>query len=246
MACVIGLSVYPAEAYVLGPTSPGDWGASGGPVSLTYSFMATGVAYDETALGLGAGTFTHLNATMPGGWQAEIVAAMNSWANVSGLSFSEVADLGEAFGAAQTSGDLRFGGQTFDGAFGVLAHGFYPPNNGGSAAGDMHFDVAENWTVNSLNADNSTIDIFQVAAHELGHALGLNHTAVPNSLMNAAYTETFSGPQADDIAGVQFLFGGAPGAPEPLTMTLGIIVLATLGFRISRQRTSTERLGEPC
>ena len=53
-----------------------------------------------------------------------------------------------------------------------------------------------------------------LAAHEIGHTLGLAHSDDPNALMFAAY----SGPHRflgdDDIAGVQDLYG-VGSAPEP-------------------------------
>jgi hypothetical protein len=133
-----------------------------------------------------------------------VQAAFNAWSAVANITFVQVADDGAAFNAATTSGDIRIGGHAFDGPSGTLAHGFYPPANGNTAAGDIHFDTAELWKTGWGGAG---FNIFQVMAHEIGHAIGLNHTGVLNSLMNPFYTEAFQGPQADDIAGAQFIYG---------------------------------------
>ena len=206
--------------FVLGGTAPGKWGpaAFGTGASVTWSLMATGTSTGGE-VGHGA-TFTALADFMPAGFLAAIQAAFNAWAAVANLTFTQVADCGAAFNTACAGGDIRIGGATFDGAFGVLAHGYFPPVNGVTAAGDIHFDTAETWKIGFGGAG---FDIFQVMAHELGHALGLNHTAVANSLMNPTYTEAFSGPQADDIAGMQFIYGARqvdPAVPEPATLLL--------------------------
>ena len=54
------------------------------------------------------------------------------------------------------------------------------------------------------------MDLFIVAAHEFGHALGLMHTSVPGSLMfpyYMGYIKDFQLP-ADDMLGIQFMYGG--------------------------------------
>ena len=110
----------------------------------------------------------------------------------------------------------------------MLAHGYFPPVNGDTAAGDIHFDTADSW---KLGWGGPGFNIYQVLAHEVGHALGLGHTDVPNSLMNPFYSEAFMGPQADDIAGMVYIYGPIP---EPSTWALFALGVAALS--LSRRR----------
>jgi hypothetical protein len=75
----------------------------------------------------------------------------------------------------------------------------------------LHFDEDERWT----NSESRNVDMLTVAAHEIGHTLGLAHSYDPNALMFAAY----QGPRrflgADDIAGAQALYGVGSGQPPP-------------------------------
>lgn len=219
-----------ASAYVLGPTFPGKWGSPtlGTGASVSWSLMPTGTSCSIEGVGCSLTSFADV---MPTGWQAAVSAAFDMWSSVADLTFVQVADDGAAEGAATTSGDIRLGLHSFDGAGGILAHGFYAPNNGGSAAGDIHLDVAELWKIGFGGAG---FDITQVLAHEIGHALGLDHTAVAGSLMNPFYSEAFVGPQADDIAGVQFLYG-APAQQVPEPVMLALIGLALLILLLSRR-----------
>jgi hypothetical protein len=189
--------------FVLGPTSPGKWGLSmfGTGATITYSFMPTGTSCAAESR---CTTTTTLSSFMPLGWKSQIVASLNAWAVFANVTFTEVSDDGSAFNAAGTAGQIRFGGHAFDGPFGVLAHGYYPPANGLTAAGDIHFDVLETW---KIGFGGMGFDILQVMMHEVGHALGLDHTPVPASLMNPFYSEAFLGAQADDKAGAIFIYG---------------------------------------
>jgi hypothetical protein len=241
VGAVLSLIVSASTSYgfVIGATSPGKWGspALGTGATVTWSLMATGVDLTVEGAPFNPVSNTTLSAFMPAGFKTQIENAFDAWSAVADITFIEVADLGEAFNAAvQLSGDIRLGGHFFDGGGSVLAHGFFPPVNGDSAAGDIHFDTGDSWDVGLVGPGFS---IFQVASHEIGHAIGLSHTGVASSLMNPSYTEAFFGPQADDIAGAQFLYGEAIVAISlPATLPLfgaGLAIFSFMGWREKRK-----------
>ena len=213
--------------FVLGPTTPGKWGSPvmGTGATVTYSFMGSGLTTDA-----GAGTSVALSTFMPAGFMGAIIDAFAAWSAIADITFNLVADPGVGWqDAGAGAADIRITGHAFDGAGGTLAHAFYPPNNGGFAAGDMHFDTAENWTIGSAG-----FDIFTVAAHEIGHAIGLDHITSVVALMNPFYAFSTVGPLADDIAGAQFIYG-APvvDVPEPAT---GLLLLLGMGLLVGMRR----------
>lgn len=139
-----------------------------------------------------------------------IEQAFALWAAETPLRFTRVAlSAGPEIIIRFVTGD-HGDGSPFDGTGGVLAHAFFPgvpPNPPTPIQGDTHFDDAETWTV-TVPPPAGTFDLVTVAAHEFGHALGLGHSEVSGSLMAPFYAGPHRFLHADDIGGIQTLYGG--------------------------------------
>ncbi|XP_007244877.3 matrix metalloproteinase-18 [Astyanax mexicanus] len=105
-------------------------------------------------------------------------AAWRLWAQVTPLKFRRRARRDADIEISFSNKDHE-DGAPFDGKGGVLAHAFLP---GPGIGGDVHFDAEEDWTSNTTG-----YDIFAVAVHEFGHALGVSHSSDPGAVMYPAY-----------------------------------------------------------
>jgi hypothetical protein len=76
-----------------------------------------------------------------------------------------------------------------------------PPVNGGSYAGDVILNANAPWQV------GANYDVQSVALHEIGHALGLDHSSYTTAVMCGYYTGVKQALTCDDIGGIQSLWG---------------------------------------
>ena len=173
-------------------------------------FVATGGRWPSNALTY---AIQETGLDLPAGSVRQAIhQAFSTWAGWTRLSFREV---GMANGpdiiirfVAGDHGD----GSAFDGVNGVLAHAFFPPVPPSAPIpiqGDTHFDEAETWSITVPPAAGQ-FDLTTVAIHEFGHALGLNHSPVVGSCMQAFYGGPRRVLHGDDIAGIVSIYGGYP------------------------------------
>ena len=170
--------------------------------------------------------------------KSDIQRALLQWAGHAPLQFQE----GTSATAPQTvnvwfaSGDH---GDGFPFTSDVLAHTFYP-SNPEPIAGDMHLNMDEAWH------SGSNIDIYTVALHEAGHALGLGHSDQPGAIMYPYYR---LGAQlsSSDIAGIQAIYGSVSPAPapvgNPLTLSVAGVTAQTTAAAVAISGTTANGIG---
>ncbi|XP_072290910.1 matrix metalloproteinase-15 [Eucyclogobius newberryi] len=185
-------------------------------------YALTGQQWDNDRI-----TYSILNQQIPSSLGEELTyeairKAFDVWKRVTPLTFeelpavnnssqSELADILLLF-ASGFHGDMSL----FDGEGGSLAHAYYP---GPGMGGDTHFDADEPWTLENHNPQG--IDLFLVAVHELGHALGLEHSDNPSAVMAPFYqwvpSHNFT-LHEDDIKGIQYIYGAPLMTNAPATL----------------------------
>ncbi|MFT7817419.1 matrix metalloproteinase-17-like [Arapaima gigas] len=117
--------------------------------------------------------------------------ALKVWSDIAPLDFHEVAGNTEADIHVDFTKADHDDGYPFDGPGGTVAHAFFPGDR--FSAGDTHFDDDEAWTFRA--PDHQGMDLFAVAVHEFGHAIGLAHTSTAESVMRPYYR----GPVGDPL-----------------------------------------------
>ncbi len=250
-------------------------GTPGGVV--TWSLIADGTSVDAAAPNYITGASNLTSVFNQVGGQASALAmiqqAFNAWSSVANISFVQVSESGASteLGAATPAagsviGNIRIGAYSipgFTGAVGFAA----PPNGGTTLEGDIVFNKDNTFGIAPGNegdlyelfpASNNFFylnDFQGLFTHELGHALGMDHSGVATAMMCGYHPSanpnticdyldnngTPDGmasinrlPDADDIAGIQYLYGASP-VPEPASIALMFLGLGVIGARRFRR-----------
>lgn len=189
-------------------TAAGPVGAMGNPPTLTYSLVPDGVYIPGQNFEPDSNNVLNfvMNTRFGGNtalWQAKVDQAFMAWAQSTGVRLTRVSDDGAPWpgspGQAGARGDIRLAMHPIDGSGGVLAAARVP------TIGDIVLDSSENWAQTS----NDFRFLRNVLAHEVGHALGLNHVGPTDStkLMEPLYFSDRDGPLDDDLRGAHRYYG---------------------------------------
>lgn len=148
--------------------------------------------------------------------QEDLIAlAWRDWIAVADLTASRAAN---AASADIVIGTGRGPGQGFDGPAGTLAWAQLPKGDDRQLM--MRFDVDELWV---RSGSDRGILFRNVACHEIGHLLGLDHSSVRTALMAPYYAPGVAAPQAnDDVVQIRALYGPpqTPTAPAGRRLVL--------------------------
>jgi hypothetical protein len=229
LVCLLLLAGTPARAEPIG------WPRSGGPgtpVVLSYSFSNL---FDPA--------FASLPETL---LRAAATEAFGLWSRYAPLHFIERVDSGPPPSddeyVADDHPDIRIGAHGM-GPDPMLAHAFFPVSTDVSGlAGDIHFnrDSVLPWGI----ADGfPVIDFLEVLAHEIGHALGLEHILDADAIMSPHHGFRFSRGASPfllpaDIAAVQARYGAGIGSVQPIPepSTLILVTGGVLAVVVRRMR----------
>src|SRR5262245_44436614 len=173
---------------------------------------------------------TYNAAYPPATWQREVARALATWASASPLNFRFVADDGSPQGTAGLAqgdsrfGDIRLGGYAM--GSGILGLGWNPGTT--TTGGDVTLNTSSALPIGSMP------DLYSVVLHEVGHALGLNHSTTHPAVMEGGLWAVYPGLYPDDVAAIQSIYGprqpdgfdakasnDTPASATPLTLSSG-------------------------
>src|SRR5215831_15227548 len=177
------------------------------PDHLTFSFVPDGTNVNGEPSGL----FRTLDSQQPtADWEGEILRAFQTWAAAANLNFALVPDGGQPLGTpGPDQGDPRFGDIRIAAvpmSPEVLAVTVpHDPFLSGTWSGDILLNDA-------ASSIGQASTLLPVVLHEIGHALGLDDSTDPASVMFPQLGDRIA-LAPSDIADVQALYG--PSVEDP-------------------------------
>ena len=140
----------------------------------------------------------------PAAVREEVAAAFAMWEEAANILFKEAPEGGPA--------DILIGAQTEPEGW-AFADVFYNTASPEAVKPITQALVCLNprrpWKV-GFDGDLKTYDLRYTLAHEIGHAIGLDHPAGADTIMNYRYEERFRALQPGDIRGAVALYGAPP------------------------------------
>jgi hypothetical protein len=198
--------------------------AQGQPLVVSYSVVAQDVAF---------GGLLSTSRIAPETARAEIAAAFAMWEAVAGISFREAESPERA--------EILIGAQVEPEGW-AFADVFYdvmsPVPVKPISRALICLNPTRQWKV-GFDGDLQRYDLRYTFAHEIGHAIGLDHPMGAGQIMGYRYEERFRELQAGDVSGVIQIYGRR----QPDTIVAAAPPLATHARRMSPTRLYARRWG---
>lgn len=138
-------------------------------VLAVFGITATSLAYVELGPEWATNTPTYDQHTLGSAWKTAVWNGATRWNNVTSSPFAW-----SRTDSSVNQNDVFRG--SIDGSGGTLAVTTVTSLFGLITWINMEFDTAESWYTGTGTPGASQFDAYSVAAHEFGHALGLDHT----------------------------------------------------------------------
>ncbi len=151
-------------------------------------------------------------------FRREVAAAFRMWEGAANIAFRETGDVAAA--------NIVIGAQAEPVGRAFTNVALKAERNGRKviARALVCLNPKQPWKI-GFDGNLDVYDLRYTIAHEIGHAIGLDHPSAAGELMSYRYDEVHTGLQAGDVKGAALLYGARQGGPS----FAGGIVTGTTG-----------------